>query len=46
MNRLFESGEDIQELQELQNKILLAVLSVLEGNEDKIYQDLQNKLEG
>ncbi|KAM3147677.1 hypothetical protein pb186bvf_000005 [Paramecium bursaria] len=43
--RLFETQEDFQELHELQNKILVAVLSVLEGNNEKIFKDLENKLE-
>jgi inositol 1,4,5-triphosphate receptor type 1/inositol 1,4,5-triphosphate receptor type 3 len=42
---LFEKPDDLSELQELYNKILIAVMSVLEGNDEKIYEDLQNKLE-
>lgn len=44
-NRLFEKSDDLNELQELYNKILIAVMSVLEGNDEKIYEDLQHKLE-
>ena len=39
-SRLFHSSVDIQCLQELYNKILIAVMSVLEGNDDRIYEDL------
>ena len=45
VNRLFETADDLNELQELYNKILIAVMSVLEGNDEKIYEDLQAKLE-
>lgn len=37
--------DDLQNLHELYNKILLAIMSVLEGDDDKIYEDLQTKLE-
>ncbi|CAD8049274.1 unnamed protein product [Paramecium sonneborni] len=45
LQRLFDTEDDLQELQELFNKILQTVLLVLEGNEEKIYKDIQNKLE-
>lgn len=42
---MFEKQDDLWDLYELQSKILLSVMSVLEGNDEKIYEDLQNKLE-
>lgn len=43
--RLYEKPEDINNLQEIYNKIIIAAMSVLEGNDDRIYEEIQNKLE-
>ncbi len=32
--------EDKLQLQDIKNKILIAIMSVLEGNDEKIYEDL------
>lgn len=45
LTRLFEFPEDIVHLQELYNKIIMAAMSVLEGNDERIYEEVQNKLE-
>ena len=44
--RLFNTQEDLVELYNLHNKIILVVLSVFEGNDEKIYEDIENKLDG
>ena len=44
--RLFNTQEDLVELYDLHNKIILVVLSVFEGNDEKIYEDIENKLDG
>ena len=38
--------EDKLQLQDIKNKILIAIMSVLEGNDEKIYEDIENKLDG
>lgn len=45
VSRKFEKPDELWDLQELYNKIFISVISVLEGNDEKIYDDLQNKLE-
>lgn len=32
-------------MQQIYNKILIAIMTVLEGNDDRLYEDLQNKIE-
>ena len=40
MDRLFELPEDIVNLQELYNKVIMAAMSVLEGNDERIYEEI------
>jgi len=44
--RLLNTQEYLVELYNLHNKIILVVLSVFEGNDEKIYEDIENKLDG
>jgi hypothetical protein len=44
MERLFEPAT-IENLQDLYNKVIMAAMSVLEGNDERIYEEIQNKLE-
>jgi inositol 1,4,5-triphosphate receptor type 1/inositol 1,4,5-triphosphate receptor type 3 len=45
VNRMLDKPEDFTQLQDFYNKILILMIGVLEGNDEKIYEDIQSKLE-